>query len=81
MKKLPKPVVFDKLYSHAVVARDGEKFFVCAEKELSEIEDITENVLSNLPLKSLLLWAIENDYPLAKFVRLQKILVEKYFES
>jgi hypothetical protein len=29
--------------------------------------------------RSLLQWALETNYPLRKFVKLQKLLVEKYF--
>jgi len=80
MQKLTKPIVFDKLYEYVVLARDGEKFYVCSADELIEYEDISEVLLEKLPIKSLLQWAVENDYPIKKFVKLQKLLMEKYFE-
>lgn len=79
MQKLTKPLIFDKLYEDVILARDGEKFYVCSAEELLEYEEVSEVMLDKLPLKSLLHWAIENDYPIKKFVKLQKFLTEKYF--
>jgi len=60
------------------VARDGEKFFVAKESNISEDDSLD---LLDMKSKSLLQWAIEFDYPLRKFVKLQKTLVQKFFGS
>ena len=80
MQKLTKPIIFDKLYEVVVLARDGEKFFVCSSDELLEYDELSEAMLAQMPLKSLLQWAVENDYPIKKFVKLQKLLMEEYFD-
>ena len=76
IEKISKPVRFDKEVPWLIVARDGEKFFVAKEDILAE--DPTMELIE-MGSRSLLQWAMEYDYPLCKFVRLQKLLVEKYF--
>ena len=76
IEKISKPVRFDKEVPWFVVARDGEKFFVAKEDIIAEDPSME---LIEMGSRSLLQWAMEYDYPLRKFVRLQKILVEKYF--
>lgn len=76
IEKISKPVRFDKEVPWLIVARDGEKFFVAKEDILAE--DPTMELIE-MGSRSLLQWAIEYQYPLRKFVRLQKLLVEKYF--
>jgi len=61
-----------------VVARDGEKFYVAKASNISEDDSIE---LVDFKSKPLLQWALEFDYPLRKFVKLQKTLVEKFFGS
>jgi hypothetical protein len=78
IEKLQKPIRFDKEVEWLVVARDGEKFFVAKESNISEDDSID---LLDLKSKSLLQWALEFDYPLRKFVKLQKTLVQKFFGS
>jgi len=76
IEKISKPVRFDKEVPWLIVARDGEKFFVAKEDILAE--DPTMELIE-MGSRSLLQWAMEYQYPLRKFVRLQKLLVEKYF--
>jgi hypothetical protein len=76
IEKILKPVRFDKEIPWLVVAHDGEKFFVAKEDML--IEDPNMDLVE-MGSRSLLQWAMEFQYPLRKFVRLQKLLVEKYF--
>ena len=76
IEKISKLVRFDKEVPWLIVARDGEKFFVAKEDILAE--DPTMELIE-MGSRSLLQWAMEYDYPLRKFVRLQKLLVEKYF--
>lgn len=78
IEKLQKPIRFDKEVEWLVVARDGEKFFVAKESNISEDDSLD---LLDMKSKSLLQWAIEFDYPLRKFVKLQKTLVQKFFGS
>jgi len=76
IEKISKPVRFDKEVPWLIVARDGEKFFVAKEDVIAE--DPTMELIE-MGSRSLLQWAMEYQYPLRKFVRLQKLLVEKYF--
>lgn len=76
IERIAKPVRFDKDVPWLVVARDGEKFFVAKENVIAEDPEME---LVEMGSRSLLQWAMEYDYPLRKFVRLQKLLVEKYF--
>jgi hypothetical protein len=78
IEKLQKPIRFDKEVGWLIVARDGEKFYVAKEDKISESDSID---LLDMKSKSLLQWALEFDYPLRKFVKLQKTLVQKFFGS
>lgn len=76
IEKIAKPIKFDKDHSFLIVARDGEKFFVANEETLRDDPDMD---LVEMGTRTLLQWALEVNYPLRKFIRLQKLLVEKYF--
>jgi hypothetical protein len=76
IEKISKPVRFDKDVNWLVVARDGEKFFVAKEDVVAEDPSMD---LIEMGSRSLLQWAMEYNYPLRKFVKLQKLLTEKYF--
>ena len=76
IEKLRKPIKFDKELPWLVVARDGEKFFVAKEDLLQADPELD---LFEMNARNLLQWAMEYNYPIAKFVKLQKLLVEKYF--
>ncbi len=76
IEKLSKPIRFDKEQNWLVVARDGEKFYVAQESKVAAQPEA--ELIDWLP-KNLLQWATEVNYPIAKFVRLQKVLVEKFF--
>ena len=76
IEKLQKPIRFEKDVEWMVVARDGEKFYVAKAANISEEDSVD---LVDLKSKPLLQWALEFDYPLRKFVKLQKTLVEKFF--
>jgi hypothetical protein len=78
IEKLQKPIRFDKEVGWLIVARDGEKFYVAKEDSISESDSVD---LLDMKSKSLLQWALEFDYPLRKFVKLQKTLVQKFFGS
>ena len=78
IEKLQKPIRFDREVGWLIVARDGEKFYVAKEDKISESDSID---LLDMKSKSLLQWALEFDYPLRKFVKLQKTLVQKFFGS
>ena len=78
IEKLQKPIRFDKDVEWLVVARDGEKFYVSKASNISEDDSVE---LVDIKSKPLLQWALEVDYPLRKFVKLQKTLVEKFFGS
>jgi hypothetical protein len=78
IEKLQKPIRFDKEVGWLVIARDGEKFYVAKESNISEDDSLD---LMEMKSKSLLQWALEFDYPLRKFVKLQKTLVNKFFGS
>lgn len=78
IEKLIKPVKFDKHQPFLVVARDGEKFYVAHEQVLAEDSNIE---FEDMGARTLLQWAIEVSYPLRTFVRLQKLLSQKYFAS
>jgi len=76
IEKLPKPIRFDNDHSFLVVAHDGEKFFVANEETLRDDPNMD---LVEMGARTLLQWALEVNYPIRKFIRLQKLLVEKYF--
>lgn len=76
IERITKPIRFDRDVPWLVVAHDGEKFFVAQEALLAEDPEME---LIEMGSRSLLQWAMEYDYPLRKFVKLQKILVERYF--
>jgi hypothetical protein len=76
IEKISKPVRFDKDVNWLVVARDGEKFFVAKEDVVAEDPSMD---LIEMGSRSLLQWAMEYQYPIRKFVKLQKLLTEKYF--
>jgi hypothetical protein len=76
IERISKPIRFDKDVPWLVVAHDGEKFFVAKEDIIAEDPSME---LVEMGSRSLLQWAIEYQYPLRKFVRLQKLLTEKYF--
>jgi hypothetical protein len=76
IEKISKPVRFDKDMPWLVVARDGEKFFVAKEDVVAEDPSMD---LIEMGSRSLLQWAMEYQYPIRKFVKLQKLLTEKYF--
>ena len=76
IERIAKPVRFDKDVPWLVVAHDGEKFFVAKEEMISEDPEME---LIEMVSRSLLQWAMEYQYPLRKFVKLQRLLVEKYF--
>jgi hypothetical protein len=76
IEKISKPVRFDKDVPWLVVARDGEKFFVAKEDVVAEDPSMD---LIEMGSRSLLQWAMEYQYPIRKFVKLQKLLTEKYF--
>ena len=77
IEKIQKPIKFDKEQNFLVVARDGEKFYVANESILQEDPNME---LLEMGARTLLQWALEVNYPLRKFIKLQKLLVEKYFE-
>lgn len=76
IEKLSKPILFDKDQKWLIVAKDGEKFYVAQESAISSNPNAE---LIDWSPKNLLQWATEVNYPISKFVRLQKVLVEKYF--
>lgn len=80
MSLLERPVKFDKLYPWVIVARDGEQFYVCKEDEYEDSKDLfNSEIFDLLSFKSFLQWAIEVDYGVRKFVKIQKKLVGDYF--
>lgn len=80
MQLLPKAVKFDKLHDWVIVARDGEQFYVCKEEEYQENKEaFASDVFDLLSFKSFLQWAIESNYTVRNFVRVQKKLIQDYF--
>ena len=75
IEKIAKPIKFDKEYDFLVVAKDGEKFFVANGQAIREDPDVE---LIEMGARSLLQWALEVNYPIRKFIKLQKLLTEKY---
>lgn len=75
IEKLNPPLKFDEEQKYAIVARDGEKFFVASLDLLNS--DPTAELLE-LGARPLLQWALEVNYPLRKFVKLQKYLVQRF---
>lgn len=73
--KLEKPIIFDKAVDSVVIARDGEKFYVCKKEMIEEVDDGSIHNLVDL-----LSWAIMNDYPIGKFVSAQRRLSDKFTE-
>jgi len=76
IERITKPIRFDKDVPWLVVAHDGEKFFVAKEDVIAEVPQME---LIEMGSRSLLQWAMEYDYPLRKFVKLQRLLIDKYF--
>lgn len=76
VEKLAKPILFDKEVDWLVVARDGEKFYVARKEDLATGID---KPLTDLKPKTLLEWAMLYNYSLSKFVRVQRVLVAKFF--
>ena len=76
IERITKPIRFDREVPWLVVAHDGEKFFVAKEDVIAEDPEME---LVEMGSRSLLQCAMEYDYPLRRFVKLQRILVEKYF--
>lgn len=80
MQLLQKPVKFDSVHPWVIVARDGEKFYVCREDEYQDTKELfSSEIFDLISFKSLLQWAIEVDYGVRKFVKLQKKLITEYF--
>jgi hypothetical protein len=80
MQLLPKPIKFDKLFPWVIVARDGEQFYVCKEEEFLDNKDVfSSDVFDLVSFKSFLQWAIEVNYTVRSFVKVQKKLVDDYF--
>ena len=80
MQLLPKPVKFDKLHPWLIVARDGEQFYVCKEEDYLESKDVfSSDIFDLISFKSFLQWAIEANYTVRNFVKVQKKLVQDYF--
>jgi hypothetical protein len=75
IEKLQTPLKFDNEQAYAIVARDGEKFFV-ASMDLINSDPSTE--LLEMGARPLLQWALEINYPLRKFVKLQKYLTQRF---
>lgn len=78
IEKLQKPLTFDQEQNYAIVARDGEKFYVAS---LDLINSDPGAELLEMGARPLLQWALEANYPLRKFVKLQKYLVERFIGS
>jgi len=76
MERLPKPLKFSDDQDWFIVARDGERFYIAPGNKIREDSTMP---LEKIGVKTLLEWAMEVNYPISKFVRLQKVLVEKYF--
>lgn len=76
IERIAKPVRFDKDIPWLVVAHDGEKFFVAKDEVVLEDPNME---LIEMGSRSLLQWAMEYNYPIRKFVKLQRLLVSKYF--
>lgn len=75
IQKLSKPILFDEGVDSVIIARDGEKFYVCKKGDEDEVDDQNLGGLTDL-----LSWAILNNYPISKFVSAQRKLSAK-FES
>ena len=80
IQKLHTPIKFDDDLDWLIIARDGEKFFVAKSEDVKDYDSI-DNDLLDIISTSLLTWAITVSYPLKKFVRLQKMLSEKFIGS
>ena len=66
-QKLPKPIIFDKEEDFVICGFDGEEFFVSPKGSENLVKD---------PL-NFLEWAMDRDYPLRKFVSIQKSLIRQ----
>ena len=73
IQKLNKPILFDEGVNSVIIARDGEKFYVCERGKEKEVDDQNLNELTDL-----LSWAILNNYPISKFVSAQRKLSAKF---
>lgn len=80
IQKLINPIKFDKESEWVVVARDGELFYVAKEKDVKDFESLDGELL-DIVTTPLLQWAILVDYPLKKFVRLQKMLIQRFLNE
>lgn len=65
--KLLRPIIFDKEYDFVIVGHEGERFYVAPRGSEDQVED---------PL-DLLEWSLDRDYPLKKFIQVQKALIRK----
>lgn len=73
IEKVQPPITFDKSHNVAVVARDGEKFYVAPLDLIDPNADLIE-----MGARPLLQWALEVKYPLNLFVKVQRTLSEKF---
>jgi hypothetical protein len=80
IQKLVTPIKFDSDSDWVVIARDGEKFYVAKEDDISDFNTLDGELLEIITTP-LLQWAITIDYPLKKFVRLQRMLTQKFLDS
>lgn len=75
IEKITPPIKFDKEHKYIVVARDGEKFYVANEEIVASDPHMDLLEMGSRPL---LQWALEVEYPLKKFISLQKLLSKKF---
>lgn len=80
IQKLINPIKFDKDQTWVVIARDGERFYVAKEEDVKDFESLDGNLL-DIVSTPLLQWAILVEYPLKKFVRLQKMLTQRFLDE
>lgn len=80
IQKLINPIKFDKESDWVIVARDGERFYVAKEKDVKDFNALDGELL-DIVTTPLLQWAILVDYPLKKFVRLQKMLTQRFLDE
>jgi hypothetical protein len=80
VQKLLNPIKFDKDSEWVVVARDGERFYVAKESDIKDFEALDGELL-DIVTTPLLQWAILIDYPIKKFVRLQKMLTQRFLDE
>lgn len=80
IQKLLHPIKFDKDLEWVVIARDGEKFYVAKESDVKDFNSLDGELL-DIVSTPLLQWAIIVNYPLKKFVRLQKMLTQRFLDE